>query len=302
MPRTPGKYGRRPNDPERYARALPLARVLTGVVPAHPAQQDYLSRLSDWKMLGNGPDPENTAHGVPADGAGDCVSVTWANTRRLVTAALAAEVYPDLDQVIALYKTQNPRFPSQDQGMVIETCLKYLVDHGGPDGVKALAYAKVDYTNPDEVKAATAIFGSVWVGLDVTAANEDEFSNEQPWDYVRRSQDLGGHSVVVGGYDSDGTGGDERFITWGEETAFTDQFWARQVSECWCVVWPEHLGSRAFLEGVDQQELADAYTELTGRPFPVQPQPVPPGPPVPDGPSAADVAAAVRQTLTDLGV
>ena len=39
----------------------------------------------------------------------------------------------------ALYKTQNPDFPDEDNGMDIQTCLEYLVKHGGPDGVKALA-------------------------------------------------------------------------------------------------------------------------------------------------------------------
>ena len=46
------------------------------------------------------------------DQYGDCVAVTWANLRRLVTALLTGNpVYPDLAQVEALYKTQNPEFP-----------------------------------------------------------------------------------------------------------------------------------------------------------------------------------------------
>lgn len=288
MPRTPGRYGRRPNDPSKPR--LHLGTVLTGTVPAHDDKVDYLARLTGWQMLGN-------------DEYGDCVAVTWANTRRLVTAALAAEHYPSMDDVIAVYKTQNPRFPSQDDGMVIQDLLGYLTKTPGPDGVKALAFAQVDHTNDAEVKAAIDIFGSVWTGIWVSAANEDEFSAEQPWDYVRRSPNLGGHSVIVGGYDSDGKAGDERLITWAEETSFTDSFWTHQVDEAWVVVWPEHLGTRAFKEGIDQQALADAYETLTGRPFPVQPQPQPgpPEPPGPAAPSGADVAAAVRQLLTNMG-
>ena len=42
---------------------------------------------------------------------GDCTPVTWANQRRLVSATLGLkEVYPSLDQVIQLYKTQYPDF------------------------------------------------------------------------------------------------------------------------------------------------------------------------------------------------
>ena len=128
------KYGRR--NPKN-APALRLSALLTGVIPPHPATQDNLSKLSGWQMLGN-------------DVAGDCVAVTWANFRRLVTAELAgSENYPSQDQVWAFYKTQNPGFDpnssahgpgsADDQGMDIQTALEYLVSNGGPDGVKALA-------------------------------------------------------------------------------------------------------------------------------------------------------------------
>jgi hypothetical protein len=272
--RLPGKYGRKPNDPSRPR--LRLARVLTGAVPEHPADDDYLAALSGWQMLGN-------------DAYGDCVAVTWANLRRLTTAALSTEVYPSLTEVEAVYRTQNPGFPSEDNGMDIQTLLEYLVSTGGPDGVKALGFAAVDPSNPDEVKAAIAIFGGVWVGIDVTSANEDQFANSQPWDYVPSSPDMGGHSVLAGGYGSGGSGalgGDEKFITWAQETSFTDAFWSNQVSECWVVIWPEHLGSREFLDSVNLAQLAVDYTEITGKPFPMQvvppaPTPTPVPPPAP---------------------
>jgi hypothetical protein len=268
--RLPGKYGRKPNDPVRPR--LYLSESLTGVVPAYPTADDYLAGLSGWQMLGN-------------DQYGDCVAVTWANLRRLTTANLSTEVYPSLAEVEAVYRTQNPAFPSDDNGMDIQTLLEYLVSTGGPDGVKALGFAAVDYTNPDEVKAAIALFGGVWVGLDVTSANEDEFGSNQPWDYVPGSPDVGGHSVLAGGYGASGgsaqLGGDEKFITWAQETSFTDAFWSNQVQECWVVVWPEHLGSHEFLAGVDLAQLAADYTSITGKPFPAT---VPPAPPVPTPP------------------
>ncbi|WP_439947159.1 hypothetical protein [Streptomyces sp. BBFR109] len=281
MTSTTRKYGRR--APKR-ARAIPLSRILTGKVPAHPTSIDHLGP-DGWQMLGN-------------DRAGDCVAVTWANVRRLVTAICGSENYPTQDQVWALYKTQNPHFDpngsesstgpgsAADGGMDIQTLLEYLVEHGGPDGVKALAFARVDPTNVDEVKAAIAIFGYVWTGIVVQDANMTQFNEGEPWDYVARSADDGGHSVITGGYGPAGRGplgGDERFITWATETSFTDRFWSRKVEEAWVVVWPEHLQHPAFLEGVDAAALAAAYTSITGRPFPVvvPPQPVPSPPPSP---------------------
>jgi hypothetical protein len=278
------KFGR--NAPKN-APALKLGPLLTGVVPAHPAEDDYLAPLGGgWQMLGN-------------DQYGDCVAVTWSNFRRVMTHQAGHESYPSYDEVVALYKTQNPGFPTQDDGMDIQTALEYLHGQGGPDGVKAVAFAKVDHTNTEEVKAAIAVFGAIWVGVNVLQANMDEFNAGQPWDYVSSPLD-GGHSVLVGGYGS-GTGalgGDERFITWAQETSFTDLFWAYQVEEAWVAIWPEHLDSPAFQQGVNVSQLAADYQALTGSTFPVpapQPDPTPPVPapvPVPPAPEPVPLPPA----------
>ena len=266
------KYGRRP---PKGAPALQLGPSLTGQLPTVPAAEDYLARLSQWRMLGN-------------DRYGDCVAVTWSNTRRLVADELSAGTeYPDLNQVLALYETQNPGFPNQDDGMDIQTALEHLHTVGGPDGVKAVCFAKVDHTNMAEVEAAIAIFGSVWTGITVTQANQDEFSAGQAWTYDPNSPVDGGHSVITGGYGSP-AGPDTRFITWAQETAFTGGFWTHQVEEAWIVVWPEHLGAESFLAGVDLASLAADYTLLTGKeaPFMPTPSPTPAPPPAPTPPPA----------------
>ena len=278
-------YGRR--SPKR-APVIRLGDHLTGVVPAHPAAADYRSRLADWQMLGN-------------DQYGDCVAVTWANVRRLVTAWLSTENYPNQGQVFQFYKTQNPDFPSEDDGMDIQTALEYLVKEGGPDGVKAVGFALVDHANAAEVQAAIAVFGSVWTGINVLDANQTEFEDGQPWAYSDSQVD-GGHSVITGGYGPAGTGalgGDERFITWAQETSFTDGFWSHEVEECYAVIWPEHLADPDFLAGLNLVTFAADYTAVTGKPFPAvvppTPAPVPPAP-VPPTPEPTPVTA---QSLWD---
>lgn len=280
------KLGRRPpvNKP-----ALRLASFLSGVIPAHPASEDYLARINDWAMLGN-------------DTYGDCVAVSWANERHLVTGLLTpTPTYPPLDQVLAFYKTQNPGFPSQDDGMDIQTALEQLVKVGGPDGVKAIAFAKVDVTKLEEVKAALAIFGSVWTGLTVLDSNMNDFDAGRPWDYDPSSPVDGGHSVVAGGYLGNSKN-DVRFITWAAETGFTDDFWRHEVEEAWVVIWPEHLGSAAFQQGVDSNALASAYHALTGKVLPLPPTPVPPVPPapVPPAPTPNPPAPNVAKFITKL--
>lgn len=295
------RYGRRA---PKAAPALRFARFSTGKLPAHPVAADYLARLAAWQMLGN-------------DAAGCCVAVTWANVRRLVSFIVGAENYPAQDEVWQVYKTQNPGFDPNgtaetngpgsdyDQGMDIQTLLEFLVKHGGPDGVKALAFAKVDPSSPDEVKAAISIFGFVWTGIVVQDANMADFDNGKPWDYHRSSPDDGGHSVITGGYGAGGSGplgGDERFITWAEETSFTDKYWSRKVEECWVVIFPEHLEHPAFQDGVDLTALAADYEALTGKPFPAvvppSPAPVPTPPPSPTpapDPRVAQAAALVHE-------
>lgn len=270
--RIPGKPGRRP---PKNAPALRLGPLLTGMVPVHPASEDYLAALhGGWQELGN-------------QDAGDCVAVTWGNIRRLVTSTLTSHgYYPSQAEVWDIYRTQNLGFdpagdPSvngpgspADGGMDIQALLEFLVSTGGPDGVKAVAFAKVNHRDTAEVKAAIAIFGYLWTGVQVQQQNMDQFAAGQPWDWNPAAAVIGGHSVITGGYGAPGAGplgGDERFITWAAETSFTDAYWQSAVDEAWVVLWPEHLGRAEFLEGVNVAQLAADYRQITGHPLPAVP-------------------------------
>ena len=301
--RVPGLYGRR--KPDHTRPALDFSKYLTGEVPGHPDQVDYLAAMDGgWKLLGNGPD-DSVFLGFP--GCGDCEPVRWANTRRMVTKVLSGtEVYPDWDQVLALYRTQNPDFDPHgdlsvngpgspaDGGMDTQTLLEHLVNVGGPDGVKAVCFGKIPVSNVPAVKAAVANFGYVWTDVDVLGCNQQEFADFEPWDYEANSAVDGGHAVLAGGYptaqgtESGSLSGDIDFETWAEETSFTDAYWAHEVEQVWVVIWPEHLGTEEFLAGVDVRSLAADFEELTGKPFPA---PVPPAPaPVPaPAPSPAPI-------------
>ena len=261
----PYMYGRRP---PKNAPALRFASLLSRTVPSYPAQEDYLGKLTGWHMLGN-------------DAVGDCNAVTWANMRRLVTSALSTESYPTQDQVFQFYKTQNPDFDpagtgqtngpgsSADQGMDVQTGLEYLHTNGGPDGVKAVAFAKVDHNHLDQVKSALSIFGGLWLGIQVLDANQKQFADGQPWTDVANSAIDGGHAILGGGYSPT----DVKFITWAKETEFDMSFWNGAVNgtplvqEAWVVVWPENLGTTQFEEGINLDVLKADYQALTGSPL-----------------------------------
>ncbi|KAL7937542.1 hypothetical protein V8C35DRAFT_292769 [Trichoderma chlorosporum] len=218
-----------------------------------PPTVDYLSHFSYWNQLGN-------------DLYGDCNAVTWANTRRLVTAKLGRmEVYPTWEQVKTFYKTQNPDFDPKvpatfKHGMLIEKSLRELVSKGGPDGVKALAFARVNPANLDEVHAALAIFGSLWLGIRLFPHTKAENDQKRPWTIpATKTPDVGAHAVIAGGYLPN-----IKMVTWGAVSELSQEYWKgwagvdpgqQPVFECYAVVWPEHLGTRSFMVGINLQQL-----------------------------------------------
>ncbi|MDQ6657603.1 MAG: hypothetical protein M3Z00_05150, partial [Actinomycetota bacterium] len=151
--------------------------------------------------------------------------------------------------------------------MEIQTALEHLAGIGGPDGVKAVAFAQVDYLNEGELRAAHAIFGQVWYGITVLAANDDEYWAGEIWDFRPDSPVASGHSVTGVGYDPT----DYRFITWAKETKWTEAYRTNLVEEAWVVIWPEHFGAAQFMQGINQSQLAADYQAITGRPLPTPP-------------------------------
>jgi len=257
-------------------RALHLGEYLTGAVPTHPETADHLATIP-FGLYAN-------------DQYGDCGPTSVANLRRLVTAGLTGTVQaPTLDDVFDLYRRSgNPDFDpttgAGDNGVDMQTMLEAVVA-GGIGGVQALAFAAVDVANDDELNAAVAIFGGILWGVDLDTAQQAQTEAHPPlWDY-KRSPEWGGHAVLAGAYE---TGGQEDVITWDERVGTTAAFRRRQLDEAWVVIWPEHLGSAAFLAGVNGSALAADYTALTGRPFPA---PIPPPTPAPGPrPDNADLA------------
>lgn len=260
------KGGRKPpvDKPKiKFSQILKVAPI-----PPHQAEFDNLSAFTAWDIRGN-------------DQYGDCVAADAANQVALITTALGgATYYPSLQETLDFYKTQNPGFPTQDDGMVMQDAFSTLVKVG-IGTKKALAFASVDVKNKAEVDAAIALFGYISVGINFRANNMTEFDNGQSWDYDSTSTDQGGHAVLVGGVWNDTTK-EYDFVTWGKETTLTGPFWVNQVEEAWVTIFEEHLGNKEFLAGVDVNALASYYQDLTGTPFPsVVPAPIPAPPPAP---------------------
>ncbi len=289
----PGRrLGRRP--PKR-APALRLGPLLTGRTPTHPTTADNLGHVAAWELGGN-------------DQFGTCGPTSVANVRRQVVTYLAfGAPFPSLNDVFDLYRRSgNPRFdpalapddPRQDDnGVDMQTMLEALLA-GGIGGHKPLAFAQVDHSNIDELRAAIDIFGGLLYGVTLEMAQRTQ-TDTGLWDY-RASPEWGGHAILAGRYTSSPRGEDIAVVTWAAVVGTTDAFEQRQLDEAWVVIWPEHLTSAAFQQGVDLAALAAAFADLTGRPFPTvdPPAPAPSPSPAPDKGPLAELAALWRKEVS----
>ena len=198
----PGKYGRKPPKNAPAIRFSAIRRA--GAAPVIPVAADYIAAMGGgWLMLGNGPD-SSVAPGF--EGCGDCEAARWSNTRRVISTVLGPSAsppvvpfYPPWPLVLAAYRTQNPDFDPAgppdttgpgspaDGGMDTQTFLEWLVAHPGSlDGGTLIGFALVDHTNTEEVQAAVDAGGVLWLDINVQAAQQTQFGDDQPWDYVAR--------------------------------------------------------------------------------------------------------------------
>jgi hypothetical protein len=285
------KLGLRKALPDK--RALMLRDVLTGALPEHPATVDYLAGIT-FGMYNN-------------DRWGDCGPTMIANNRRMVTYDLLGVMQaPSQDDVTDLYVRSttppfNPLTGENDNGVYLQEMLDQ-VHSGGIGGIRCVAFAKIDPGDQETLRAATAIFGAVLYGVDLQVAQQRQ-TDAGTWDYSP-SGEWGGHAVPGGAYRA----GRLKVITWAEAVEMTDTFVSHQVDEAWVAIWPEHFGSKAFLQGVNVSALAAAYTDVTGDPLPIPPSPAPPTPPTP-GPGAGfpvdldpDVGPHVRRLAQARGI
>ncbi len=278
------KLGKRPPTPER--KRLRFKDYFTGVVPAAPPATDYFNRVPTWILGAN-------------DRFGTCGPTSVANDRLQVTTYLTGtpQVGTD-DDVFDLYRRSgNPNFDpatgADDNGVNMQTMLEAVVS-GGFAGTKALGFAQVDHTNLEEMRAAIAIFGSLLLGVVLEVPQQSQ-TGQRLWDYVPGAV-WGGHAIMNGRYSTpDGRTG---VISWQLVVDATDAFLMHQLDEAWVVIWPEHLGSVAFLQGVDLATLAADYEALTGRPFPAVVPPTPtPTPPPPPTPTPTPTGCATQTLL-----
>jgi hypothetical protein len=171
------------------------------------------------------------------------------------------------------YMEQNPGFSEDtgagDGGMYMQQFLAARVQTGD-----ILGFASINPDDDDSLTYATYLFGGTLEGQVLQRANMEQFRQRQPWDYTPGSPQVGGHATTRQGYDR--TADVQVEVTWARTQQTTDAFRRQALEEVYVVILPEHINNPRFREGYDLQRLADGFTDLTGRPFPVDVTNLPP--------------------------
>jgi hypothetical protein len=225
--RTLGNFGRLAAQFPEGLRELP--HYVAGDLPKAPAKVD-VPAVSNWMMLGNGPDPSCTTE---PDEQGDC-GVAGIEHGFMATASVTGETetFPDGNGTVAYYLAYTG---GQDTGVVLSQFLAYVRKHGYY-GHTVEAYAPVAVHDVPTLQSAIFLFDFAYTGIAVTAQMQQDFANGQPWTLESlMSPVVGGHCIPIVAYDSQHL----YAVTWGQVQPIAYSAWHYMSSEAWAVLTGE---------------------------------------------------------------
>jgi hypothetical protein len=223
------------------------------------------------------------------DRFGDCVVACADHSFQAIHSQLVGP-YTNWSEatIVNYFKSQNPDFnpatDAGDNGMVVQVFLELLRKQG-----LIVAFAQVDHTNTEEVKAACYLFLALMAGATLTQANIDQFDKGEPWDFDAKGEAIGGHAFPLVGYDAS----DLYAVTWAALQQTTQAFLGSAIDELWVPFTPDHFANPTFRASIDQDKLIADFSAMTGAP-PV----IPPAPPTPVPPIPVDPTTLYRQEAT----
>jgi hypothetical protein len=227
--RTAGLRGRRPVKPpaERFNIQY-VSSYLSTPLPPPVYPVDVSAGITDWGMLGNGPDKTCTTH---PDGVGDC-SFAGRQHYRLAKAAAGheQETWETSNQLVAEYLAYDH---GQDVGVNLADVLLSWYQAG-----QVLAFAPVDHTDPAAVDAAMAAFHGAYVGVNLTDDADSLFVQHQPWTVSagQRPDPNDGHCIVKVAADGQQL---DTWVTWGALQQSTRDWTAACLDEAWVIITQE---------------------------------------------------------------
>ena len=229
------------------ARTFMLSRYLPALPPV-PAAIDWSGKVPDWLMLAN-------------DSVGDCTCASAAHLEMLWTSQAGQEFVPTDAEVLAAYSAitgYNPANPATDEGADELSVLNYWRNMGIA-GHRISAFAAVNIKNPGQVRAAIALFGGLYLGVQLPQSAMDEINSGQSWTETVAPDVVGGHAVPVIAYDANGL----TCITWGQPQKMSWAWFDTFADEAYCVLSPDWIaGAGVSPSGFNLIQLAQDLKAL----------------------------------------
>jgi hypothetical protein len=215
--------------------AIPhYSAVIAGqTIPPPPVAVDYTVGMPDnLGMMMN-------------DTLGDCTCAAAYHALQVWTfntqgaEGMVTEPDSDVEKLYELACGYKPAQGGEGPGGNEQKVLTYLMKKGAPAGpagktrLKIAAFLEVDPRNTDDVKSTIANCGVAYIGFQVPQFLMP--ANAAPpatWDVQSTDTNIiGGHAVVLAGYDANGA----RVISWGQYYTMTWAFFAQYVDETYAI-------------------------------------------------------------------
>ncbi len=220
----------------------------------------HMSALLAGQTLPAPPPAADYTKGMPAnlgmmlnDTLGDCTCAAVYHAMQVWSynggSKMVTQPDADVKKLYILACGYNPRLPGEGPGGNEQHVLTYLLQKGAPTGPKGdqchkiAGFVEVDPRNTDDVKRTINECGLAYIGFNVPQSVQPP--GELPpaiWNYVPdQSNIIGGHAVILAGYDSQGA----KVISWGQYYTMTWEFFAHFVDEVYAIAdaeWIESTG------------------------------------------------------------
>jgi len=214
-------------------RTLKFAKYRVGpALPPPPAFASWVTDVPSWPLLAN-------------DSLGDCVIAAMGHMEQAWAFYVAEKLkygqpfIPTDAEAITAYEAvggYDPRDPATDNGCDMLTALRYW-RRVGFAGRKIFAYMQVDPKNDQEWQDAIALFGNLYIGLNLPVSVQDKavwtVPDGGPVGAGARGS-WGGHSVNVQSYSDKSL----TCITWGQPLKMSHNFFKMYCDEAYAVLSP----------------------------------------------------------------
>jgi hypothetical protein len=218
--------------PRTFNPAVPhMSALLAGTTPPPPPPSvDYTANMpANLGMMMN-------------DTLGDCTCAAFYHAAQVWTfnanPPMQTEPDHDVEELYIKACGYNPKAGGEGPGGNEQHVLTYLLQHGAPWGPqgkmrqKIAAFVEVDPRNIDDVKRTIDDCGVAYIGFNVPQFLMPPGAPPPAvWNTGADTSIIGGHAVVLAGYDGVGA----RVISWGAYYTMTWRFFSTYVDEVYAL-------------------------------------------------------------------